>query len=330
MQAAGPGVWTEAGHDFDLNRLLNPEETRKKESRRAVITLGICAGTSCVVMVAELVVGYLEGSLVLISDGAHQLSDVIMYLALMASVVLSQRQGSLQSYSFGYHRAQVLGSLFALLLQYFLTGLVVEAAVGRLLQKQLYAVNGDIICMIASGSFAANIFLRILTSKMMPASIGHGHSHGGGGSDDSAAGVARLHIVADLLQSIVCISIGATIWLRPELAWLDSLSGLFYGVLVLCTTARIFRDLTNVVMERAPLELNSNDMFNDLARLKYVIDVHCCHVWMLAPGKIAMSAHLHIEDDHHEEVLHAAQIILKHKYGIIHSTLQVSEDEDLA
>lgn len=239
VQAAGPGVWTEAGHDFDLNRLLNPEETRKKESRRAVITLGICAGTSCVVMVAELVVGYLEGSLVLISDGAHQLSDVIMYLALMASVVLSQRQGSLQSYSFGYHRAQVLGSLFALLLQYFLTGLVVEAAVGRLLQKQLYAVNGDIICMIASGSFAANIFLRILTSKMMPASIGHGHSHGGGGgSDDSAAGVARLHIVADLLQSIVCISIGATIWLRPELAWLDSLSGLFYGVLVLCTTAR--------------------------------------------------------------------------------------------
>merc|ERR1712159_459779 len=110
-----------------------------------------------------------------------------MYLSLMTSVLLSKREGSLATYSFGYHRAQVLGGLVALLLQYFLTGLVVEAAVGRLLEKQLNTVNGEIICLTPSGSFAANIFLCILWWKMMPASVGHGHSHGGG--EEAATGV---------------------------------------------------------------------------------------------------------------------------------------------
>lgn len=78
------------------------------------------------------------------------------------------------------------------------------------------------------------------------------------------------------------------------------------------------------------MEVNVEGLFQDISNLKGVIDVHCCHVWALAPGKVAMSAHLHIEDEMHEEILHAAQIIVKHKYGIAHSTLQISEDEDLA
>jgi len=82
--------------------------------------------------------------------------------------------------------------------------------------------------------------------------------------------------------------------------------------------------------EATPPELKADTMFAELSRIKGVIDIHCCHAWVIAPQKVAVSAHLHIEDDHHEEVLHSAQILLKHKYGIIHSTLQISEDEDLA
>lgn len=132
------------------------------------------------------------------------------------------------------------------------------------------------------------------------------------------------------MQGFICIFVGGLIWWWPECSWADSLSTFAYAAIVVITSCGVLRELINILLERTPPELESENMFGDLARIKGVIDVHCCHAWLLAPEKIAVSAHMHIEDERHEEVLHAAQILLRHKYGIIHSTLQVSEDEDLA
>jgi cobalt-zinc-cadmium efflux system protein len=83
-------------------------------------------------------------------------------------------------------------------------------------------------------------------------------------------------------------------------------------------------------MERAPSDLDCERVFQDLEGIKGVNKSHCCHVWCITPDKIALTAHLHIESGLHEEVLEQANIILKHRYGIHHSTIQISEDEDPA
>lgn len=290
------------------------------------MVLGASAAVSLVVTVAELLLGFMVGSLALYSDGAHQLSDVFFYAGLLGAAILSEYKGNSADYSFGYHRAQVLGALVALLLQYFITALVVSEAIRRLAEGGAgqHQVNGMVVCLTAMVTICTNVLLLRLNP-----SHGHGHSHGAG--DSSAEGVARLHMIADLLQGAVCATVGVIMWINPETSWLDSLSALFYACAVAFSTFRVFQELMSVLMERAPPELQGNEIFNDLARIKGVIDVHCCHVWALGPGKIAMSAHLHIEEgDQHEDVLHNAQIIVKHKYGIIHSTLQISEDEDNA
>eukprot|EP00930_Biecheleria_cincta_P074445 TRINITY_DN61665_c0_g1_i1.p1 TRINITY_DN61665_c0_g1~~TRINITY_DN61665_c0_g1_i1.p1 ORF type:complete len:367 (+),score=49.01 TRINITY_DN61665_c0_g1_i1:53-1153(+) len=316
------GMWTVVHDDVALENYLDPNNNQGNV--RAMRALGCATAAVFVVMTLESVCGYLTGSLALVSDAAHQLSDVVLYAGLLISVFLSTREGKVDAYSFGYHRAQVLGAFVALLLQYFITGLVVARAVSRLCGQQ-QAVDGRAICLMASIS----LFTNMLLFWLMPAS-GHGHSHGGGGGKSSATSVAQMHVLGDLLQGGVCVLVGVVTWVQPQSAWLDSASAFFYAVMVICSTFALFKDFIHVLMERTPQEIKADQMFDELSRIKDVIDVHCCHVWMIAPEKIAMSAHLHIEDGCHEEVLHRAQIVLKHKYGIVHSTLQISEDEDLA
>jgi len=277
-------------------------------------------------MCLELTCGYCIGSLALLSDGVHQLSDVALYSGLLLSVFLSGGPGKVGAYSFGYHRAQVLGALVALLMQYFSTGILVAKAVARLAGQQ-HPVDGKVICGVSCITLVVNLVL-VCTMPMH----GHGHSHGDGAShgESSAANVARLHMLGDLFQAFFCVVVGALIWVVPSCTWADSLTTFVYAGIVVLSTYRIVQELVSVLMEATPPELKADTMFAELSRIKGVIDIHCCHAWVIAPQKVAVSAHLHIEDDHHEEVLHSAQILLKHKYGIIHSTLQISEDEDLA
>jgi len=338
------------------------EAMKRREAARALRTAAAAASS---IMALELCLGYLAGSLALLSDGAHQMSDVALYGGLLWVVRLSEKEGDLATYSFGYHRAQVVGTLVALLLQYFATGLLVTTATARLLggepaeaAGQQAGLRGTVVLPVALLSLVTNALLL----WAMP-EHGHGHSHGGGGSslgsggsgkeatpasspskaaswaaaalsrlagDSSAAGAARLHMVGDLAQGGACVLAGAILWVRPDFVWADSVSAFVYAFVVVLSSFSVLQSLLQVLMECAPPELPSDQIFEDLARVKGVIDVHCCHVWMLAPEKVSLSAHFHVEDGQHEEVLHAAQILLRHKYGLVHTTLQISDDEDLA
>jgi len=303
----------------------------KRLRRKTMVALASSAGATGMLMALELFFGWWLESLALLSDGVHQLSDVALYLGLLWAVVLSGKTADAASYSFGYDRAQVLGALIALLLQYFATGLLISMAFERLVVAPR-PVDGRGVCAVGACSLFTNMFLL---GCLPVADGGHGHSHGGGqghsnGEGGMAMNVARLHMLGDLVQGGAVIVAGAVSWAMPACTWADPTSAFVYAAVVLMTTWGTLKGLLEVLMERAPLELNATKMFEELGRIKGVIDTHCCHVWMLAPGKVAMSAHIHVEDDMHEDVLHAAQILVRHKYGIIHSTLQISDDDDLA
>jgi len=320
--------WVFAHGDFsikDCAASLSEIESRKRKND--ILILAVSAGVMCLVMVLELTTGTMLDSLALMSDGVHYASDVALYAWLLLSVILSGRKEDTATYSFGYHRAQVLGSLIALLLQYFATSLLLVSGFDRLFFSPR-PVYGPAVCAVGLISLLANLALLRLSPA---ASTGHGHSHGGSvGTSGDAANVARIHMLGDLVQGSCVILTGLIEWVSPGSTWADPSTTFVYAIVVVVSSWHIFKDLLATLMERSPEEVDATALFEDLAKLKHVIGVHCCHVWALAPGKVAMSVHLHIEDETHEEVLHAAQIVVKHKYGIAHSTLQISEDEDLA
>jgi len=313
------GKWMVAHGDINImDGQMSPDEERKRDKQ----LMAASAAVMSLVMVIELLGGMFFDSLALFSDGMHYASDVALYGWLLLALVMSERKEDLSTYSFGYHRAEVLGALAALLMQYSATGLLLYFAVMRLTFEPRQIDGGAVSC-VGVISLIANLSLL----HFMPApSTGHGHSHGSAGGHGDATSVARLHMIGDLVQGTAVILTGFISWVDPSITWADPSSTFVYSCIVLASSWRIFQELLATLMERAPLELDVKGLFDDISKVKGVIDVHCYHVWALAPGKVAMSAHLHIEDDMHEEVLHAAQILVKHKYGIAHSTLQISED----
>jgi len=330
MHKGGDG-WVFAHGEIDIKDCaVSVDDRESQKRRRAITSLGISSAVIFMVMVLELSTGYFIDSLALLSDGMHQVSDVALYMGLLLAVLLTGKEEDLTTYSFGYHRAQVLGALGALLMQYLATGLLVTNAVRRL-TVETHEIDGATVSLVGGVAFTSN-FLLLRAVPGDGGGGGHGHSHGAGvgKAGGSAWDVARLHMLGDLVQGCAVILAGAISWLNPAYTWADPASTFVYAGIVLLSSWAVFVQLVTVLMERAPLELDVQGLFDDLSKLKGVIDVHCYHVWALAPEKVSMSAHLHIEDDMHEEVLHAAQILVKHKYGIVHSTLQVSEDEDLA
>jgi cobalt-zinc-cadmium efflux system protein len=300
-----------------------------QEQRKAVLwPLAMSTLAATFIMVVELVSGFHFSSLALLSDGVHQISDVFLYLGLLFAVKLSEGNACYNSFSYGFGRSQILGAFVALLLQYFFTALLVASAAGSLLSGQ----SADEVPETGAEVFAVGVLILLFNMLLwwaLPASAELGHNHSHGAAHGQAWGVARLHLLGDLIQGWVVILSGILRWLDPSLCWADAAATFVYAALVILMSWHVFRDLLFCLMERTPDSVDADAIFGDLSNIAAVIDVHCFHVWTIAPEQFGMSAHLHIEDDMYEDVLHAAQILLKHKYGIAHSTLQISADEDI-
>jgi len=329
LKSGKKGAW---GLAHCSNQVANVLQQRSaKEQRKAVLQpLAISTLAATFIMVVELVCGVRFGSLALLSDGAHQLSDVALYLGLLFAVKLSEGNADYKNFSYGFERAQILGAFIALLLQYVFLGLLVVSAAGSLLGSQPAA---DKLSETGAEVFTVGVLtlsLNMLLLWALPTSteLSHGHSHGAG--PNQAWGVARLHLLGDLIQGCAVMVSGMLRWMDPSLGWADPATTFVYAGVVIAMSWHVFRGLLFCLMERTPDSVDAEAMFDDLANIASVIDVHCFHVWTIAPGKFSMTAHLHIEDDMHEDVLLAAKILLKHKYGIAHSTLQISSDEDVA
>jgi len=329
LKSGKQGAWGLASCSSEVTSVL--QQKSAQEQRKAVLQpLAISTLAATFIMVVELVCGIRFNSLALLSDGTHQLSDVALYLGLLFAVKLSEGNADYKNFSYGFERAQILGAFIALLIQYVFLGLLVVSATGSLLSGKPTAD--------ASSETGAEVFtvgvltlaLNMLLLWALPTSteLSHGHSHGGG--CNHAWGVARLHLLGDLIQGCAVMVSGMMRWMDPSLGWVDPATTFVYAGVVIAMSWHVFRGLLFCLMERTPDGVDAEAMFEDLANIGSVIDVHCFHVCTIAPGKFSMSAHLHIEDDMHEDVLLAAKILLKHKYGIAHSTLQISSDEDVA
>mmetsp|Transcript_112292 Transcript_112292/g.205671 ORF Transcript_112292/g.205671 Transcript_112292/m.205671 type:complete len:300 (+) Transcript_112292:2-901(+) len=297
-------------------------ECLTRRQQMALQRIGTCAVVTTGLTILEISVGVWIGSLALVSNGVHLITDVAMYSCLFVAVMTASRGTTNRRYTYGLHRLEVVGVLVAMVAQYLTMFQLVIAAAHRLWTP--HVLSGKLVCIVASCSLMVNSMLALWVGKAAN-SCAHGHNHGG-----MASHMARLHLVSDAVQNGIVILTGGLLWIDPKLYVMDPLCTFAFAALVLSSTGGFLKQLFGVVMEAAPEDLDCEQMFSDLSNINNVLDIHCCHAWALSPGKNAVSAHLHITDGAHEEVLHEAQVILRHRYGIHHMTLQISDDEDLA
>src|SRR5262249_27195424 len=134
--------------------------------------------------------------------------------------------------------------------------------------------------------------------------------------------MALLHVIGDLLSSLMAVIAGAVIYVTGWLP-IDPILSIVIAVLILVTTLRLLRDTLHVLMEGVPPSIELAEIGGALARIPGVISVHDLHVWTLTPGKVALSAHVELEElDRWPEMLDASERMLHERFAIDHITLQ--------
>jgi zinc transporter 2 len=154
-------------------------------------------------------------------------------------------------------------------------------------------------------------------------SHGHGHSHG-----DVNLRAALVHVIGDAVQNLGVVIAGIIIYIWPEMSIADPICTFIFSIIIFFTTTRILGDCISVLMEGSPVELNIDQLTKDLLKVKGVTEIHDLHVWSLSVGKLSLSCHL--ISNNPQVSLSKATKLIRDKYKITHSTIQVEiNDKEL-
>ncbi len=290
-------------------RHAHGEAHPRTATRRA---LGIALALAAGYVVVEVVGAWWTGSLALLADAGHMLSDVAaLALALFASWVASRPAGP--RWTYGRLRAEVLAALVQGTALFLVAALIVREAVYRFADPP--AVAGAGLFAVASGGLLVNaIALLVLRS---------------GDRDNLNLRGAWLHVLSDALGSVGAMAAGLAVWLFDwRLA--DPVASVAISGLVVASAWALLRDVVNVLMEAAPRHLDVDGIRAALREVDGVSEVHDLHVWSVGSTEVSLSCHLVVpEDGRSTPLLQRVYAMLGAEFGITHATIQV-EPPDFA
>jgi cobalt-zinc-cadmium efflux system protein len=256
--------------------------------------------------VVEAVGGLLSGSLALLSDAGHMATDAASFVVALIAQWVAGRPPSERA-TFGYARAEVLAAFVNALAMLALVVWIAVAAVHRLFAPE--PVVGPAVMAVALAGLAVNVVVALLLARA--------------GDGINARG-ALLHVMGDLLGSVAALVAGAVVHFTGWLP-IDPLLSLLVALLILRATWTLLRQSGGVLMERVPPHLPYAAIGQALASIRGVEGVHDLHVWRFGSTRVALSAHVAIEEAADwPRVLADAQQMLALRFGIDHVTLQPS------
>ena len=252
----------------------------------------------------EALAGWWSGSLALLSDAGHMLTDS-MALGLAGMAAWLARRPPSGRHSYGLVRLEILAALINSLIMLALIAYIVFEAVRRLSAPQ--PVMGEAVAVVAVIGLLVNLGVAWLL-------------HHGDGSLNTRA--AFMHVLGDLLGSVAALVAGVVIWATGYTP-IDPILSLLVSLLILVSAWRLLGESVHILMEGVPQHIDLDQVAATLMAVTGVCRVHDLHVWTLSSGQIALSAHLELGDfENWSAILIAAREQLDHDHGIRHATLQ--------
>lgn len=252
----------------------------------------------------EAVSGFLSGSLALVSDAGHMLTDAASLALALLAQFMARRPPS-ERYSFGYGRAEALAAFVNGLAMLLVVAWIVFEAVQRFTQPR--AIQGATVMMVAAIGLFINVAVAWLLSRDQ-------------GSMNTRA--ALVHVLGDLLGSVAALAAGAVIYFT---GWMqaDPLLSVLVALLILKSTFSILRESYHHLMEGVPDQLDYAAVGEDMEMVTGVASVHDLHVWAMSPGQPALIGHVRICDmAAWPRILEEIRTMLLERHGIDHVTLQ--------
>jgi len=267
------------------------------DRRRLSVALAIALVTAAV----EVAGGILSGSLALIADAGHVVTDATALVLALGAVWLARRPHTFRL-SYGYHRVEVLAASANGLLLFGIAGVVAWHAVSRLRDPQ--EVEAGTLLLVASLGLLANTVALVILH----------------GSESVNVRAARLHVISDLGGSVAAVLAGVitqtTGWDRA-----DPLLSLFIVVLVCAGAWRLLSDTLGILMERTPAGLDTAEVERALRGVPGILAVHDMHVWTVTTGFLVFTAHVEVTSPDVLGTVHTAADLLRDRFGIDHAAI---------
>ena len=276
-------------------------------SKRA---LKIAAALTASFMAAEVVGGLISGSLALLADAAHMLSDAASLGIALGAIWLAEKPATLRR-SFGYQRAEILAALANGITLVVISLWIFYEAFQRLQDPP--EVLGGTVLVIAVIGLIVNLAAAWVLSRDKQESLN--------------VSAALRHVLADLAGSVGVI-VAAVVILTTGWEYADPIIGALIGVLVLASAWPVLRDSGRILLEQAPPGLDAGAIEGALRGTDGVEDVHDLHVWTITSGFPALAVHVLVgrDRDCHERRRHL-EGMLEEQFDISHTTIQVDHAE---
>lgn len=254
----------------------------------------------------EALGGWLGGSLTLLGDAGHMITDATaLGLALLASWIAKRPPSPRHTY--GLSRAEVVAAIINGLLMFVIVGSIVVTAIGRLHASESVPVSGGMVMVIGALGLLVNIAVALVLSR---------------GERTLNTRAALLHVIGDMLGSVAALGAGTVIYFT---GWtpIDPILSLFICLLILASSFKLLRDAVHVIMEGVPPDVDLHEVGHAMAGIEGVHSVHDLHIWMLSSQTIMLTAHVVVGDlGRWEGVLTALHTLLRERFNITHATLQ--------
>ncbi|MBF0659092.1 cation transporter [Psychrobacter sp. NG25] len=316
-------------HDTHLEQSASPQDT-KGYQRTLLFSFIIITGY----MFVEAIGGWLTGSLALLSDAGHMLSDAIALGATLMAFKIGERAATHQK-TFGYKRFEILVATVNGATLIIIALMIFYEAIKRFNAPPEIATQGMLI--IATIGMLVNILVAWLMHRGSNRGKAHGHSYEENdtkainNTTDTKEPVnlnmqsAYLHVLSDLMGSVAAI-IAALLMMSFGWVWADAAASIIVAILILFSGYRVVRDSVHILMEGTPTGIALITVEQTLIAHPQVQKVHDLHVWSITSGLNALSCHVVVDG---EMNIHESSLLIANleqrllTLGIHHATIQV-------
>ncbi len=263
-------------------------------------------------MIVEVIGGILSGSLALLADAGHMLTDT-MALALAAVAFQVSKRPADARLTYGYQRFQILAAFVNGLSLLFIVGWILYEAFSRFVSPQ--EVLGKTMLVVAVAGLVVNIIAFIVL-------------HGGDKENLNIRGAA-LHVAGDLLGSVAAI-VAAVVIIYTGWMAIDPILSVAVAILILKSAWVLVKRSAHVLLEGAPEWMDVGKMQEGLiAQIPEVVSIHHVHVWGMTPQDLMLTMHVRVEDQlaNPTDIIRRVKALLRKDYGIGHSTVEIETDD---
>ncbi len=293
------------GYGHGLSTAAGDDVVRARQRR---VLWQVLVANACF-MVVEAIGGVAFGSLALLADAGHMLSDVAGLAIALVAQALATKPASAR-HTFGLQRSEVIGAQA--------NGVILVAAAGWVIIEGIQRL-GDAPRIDGTGMVVvAGLGLMVNVGSALALRRAQGNSLNMRG--------ALVHMLADALGSVGAVAAGVAVMVS-DLLWVDPAVSVFIALLVAWSAWGLLRDATHVLLEGAPLGLDPDEVVSVIGGVPGVVCVHHLHLWSIASDAPALSAHVVLDADPHlhdaQQTGDAIREALEERFGLVHATIEL-------